>query len=73
MFFERNKNPNRFKRNSVYYDLLLNISINTVLIGVLEWTIDGIECSLFTALLFSTLSCVLSYFFNRRINNNGTE
>ncbi|CEJ75528.1 Uncharacterised protein [[Clostridium] sordellii] len=52
---------------------LIDISINTVLIGVLEWTIDGIECSLFTALLFSTLSCVLSYFFNRKVNNNDTE
>ena len=41
---------------------LIDISINTVLIGILEWSIDGIKCSLFTALLFSTIFCVLSYF-----------
>ena len=41
---------------------LIDIFINTVLIGILEWSIDGIKCSLFTALLFSTIFCVLSYF-----------
>ena len=52
---------------------LIDISINTVLIGILEWSIDGIECSLFTALLFSIISCVLSYFFNEKVNNDDTE
>lgn len=42
---------------------LIDISVNTVLIGISEWVIDGIECTLFTALLFSTISCILSYFF----------
>lgn len=41
---------------------LIDISINTVLIGILEWSIDGIKCSLFTALLFSTIFCVLNCF-----------
>lgn len=49
---------------------LIDILINTVLIGILEWSIDGIECSLFTALLFSTISCVLSYFFDRGVNDD---
>lgn len=49
---------------------LIDILINTVLIGILEWSIDGIECSLFTALLFSTISCVLSYFFDKRLNDD---
>ncbi|MGX4601758.1 YrvL family regulatory protein [Faecalimicrobium sp. JNUCC 81] len=52
---------------------LIDISINTVLIGILEWAIDGIECSLFTALLFSTISYVLSYFFYIKLNNDNTE
>ncbi len=47
---------------------LIDILINTVLIGILEWFIDGIECSLFTALLFSTIFCVLSYFFDKGLN-----
>ena len=45
---------------------LIDIFINTVLIGILEWSIDGIKCSLFTALLFSTIFCVLSYFSNEK-------
>ncbi|WP_343102096.1 YrvL family regulatory protein [Romboutsia sp. MSSM.1001216sp_RTP31141st1_G3_RTP31141_220114] len=52
---------------------LIDISINTVLIGVLEWSIDGIECSLFTALLFSTIFGVLSYFSNEKVANDDTE
>ncbi len=52
---------------------LIDIYINTVLIGVLEWSIDGIECSLFTALLFSTIFGVLSYFSNEKVANDDTE
>lgn len=53
--------------------IFIDISTNTVLIGILEWAIDGIECSLFTALLFSTISCVLSYFLDRRVNKDDIE
>lgn len=52
---------------------IIDIVINTLLIGILEWSIDGIECSLVTALLFSTISCVLSYFFDRGVNNGDRE
>ena len=52
---------------------VIDIVINTLLIGILEWSIDGIECSLVTALLFSTISCVLSYFFDRGVNNGDRE
>ena len=59
-------------QHTIIYSLI-DISINTLLIGVLEWAIDGIECSLFTALLFSTIFCVLSYFFNEKVANDDTE
>ena len=59
-------------QHTIIYSLI-DISINTLLIGVLEWSIDGIECSLFTALLFSTIFGVLSYFSNEKVANDDTE
>nr|WP_317333936.1 YrvL family regulatory protein [uncultured Romboutsia sp.] len=52
---------------------VIDIFINTLLIGILEWSIDGIECSLVTALLFSTISCILGYFLDREVNNDDKD
>lgn len=51
----------------------MDISINTVLIGVLEWVMSGIECSLFTALSFSTIFFIVSYVSDKKANEEDNK
>lgn len=55
--------------NEIQYIVIygaIDILINTILIGILEYFIEGIECGIVTALIFSTIIFVFNYYSEKK-------
>lgn len=55
------------QHNALYFTI--DVPLNMIVIGILEYIMDDISCSILTAFLFSAIFCLFGFFLDKKSND----